>query len=128
MWRLLLGGFFVAHGLVHAAVWAAPTKEGGMPFDPKHSWALSSLGVEQGARALAVSLALLATAAFVAVGIGVWAGQEWWRPLAIGSAAGSFALMVLYFHPWLSVGVLLDLGIFAALVWTAWPPASTVGS
>jgi hypothetical protein len=57
MWRFLLGGLFVAHGLVHAAVWAAPTKEGGMPFDPKHSWALSALGLGPSARSLAVALA-----------------------------------------------------------------------
>jgi hypothetical protein len=128
VWRFLLGGLFVAHGLVHTAVWATPTKEGGMPFDPKRSWALSALGLGPSARSLAVALALLATAAFVAVGIGVWAGQGWWRPLAVASAAGSFALMALYFHPWLSVGVLLDVAIFAALVWTAWPPPSAVGS
>lgn len=128
MWRFLLGGFFVAHGPVHAAAWASPTKRGSMPFDPKHSWALSTLGLGPTARSVAITLALLATAAFVAVGIGVWIGQGWWRPLAIGSAAGSFALMVLCFHPWLSLGVLLDVGIFAALLWTAWPPASTVGS
>jgi len=128
MWRLLLGGFFVAHGLVHAAVWAIPPKEGGMPFDPKHSWALSALGLGQSARSLAVTSAVLATAAFVVVGIGVWAGQGWWRPLAIGSAAGSFALMVLYFHPWLSMGVLLDVGILSALVWTTWPWATVIGS
>jgi len=58
MIRILVGGFVIAHGLVTAAMWMMPAKEG-EPFRATHSWVIGD------ARSLAVALALVAAFGFV---------------------------------------------------------------
>jgi hypothetical protein len=41
-------------------------------------------------------------------------------PLAVVAAGLGLVLKTLYFHPWLSLGVLLDLGVLSAAL-TQWP-------
>jgi hypothetical protein len=38
--RVLLSLFFIAHGLVHAAIWAPKNDPEKTPFDASHSWLL----------------------------------------------------------------------------------------
>jgi hypothetical protein len=46
MLRLLVAGFLVAHGLIHATIYAAPRPaDAKAPFDAGHSWALSAVHV-----------------------------------------------------------------------------------
>ena len=41
MWRFVFIGFLIAHGVIHAAIWALPKPAGQQaPFDPAHSWVL----------------------------------------------------------------------------------------
>ncbi len=130
MWSWILGLFLIAHGLAHAAVWMAPIpREGeGVPFDPSHSWLLSGLVGGDSARLLSIILAAVATAAFVVGGVGLLAHGAWWRPLVIGAAAASLALIALYFHPWLSVGLALEVAILLSLLWANWPSRELVGA
>ena len=127
MWRWLIALFLVLHGLVHAAVWAAPVDDDA-PFDPKQSWLLDGLGLGGGTRMLSVLLALAATVGFVAVGIGLLAQQGWWRPLAVATAAASLGLILLYFNPWLSVGLAIEVAVLAAVLWADWPSEEFVGA
>jgi hypothetical protein len=131
VWRVLLGLFLVAHGLIHAAIWVTPkpTDPKAPPFDASRSWLLNALGVgESGARALRVVLALAATAGFAAAGLAVLFGAGWWRPLAVVSAAVSLVLMLVYFNSWLLLGVAIDVGIIAVLLVAGWPSKALVGS
>src|SRR3712207_1451541 len=114
MVRLLFGSFLIAHGLIHAAIWlpqafdvrtaADPTA----PFDPGHSWMLSGIG-NDGVRWLSVGLAVVATLAYVMAGAGLFAHQAWWRTLTLGATTASLALFLIYFTPWLSAAVLIDI-------------------
>jgi len=38
------------------------------------------------------------------------------------------ALLIIFWHPWLPVGVLIDVGVLIALLWAKWPPAAMIGS
>lgn len=129
MTKLLIGGFLIAHGLVHAAIWATPKGNGDQPFDPSHSWLLDAFGIAQGpARTLSVVLAAAAAAGFVAAGVALLAGSDWWRLIAIVTAAESLQLVLLFFNPWLILGAAIEVGILYALVVSRWPAEAVVGA
>jgi hypothetical protein len=107
MLRVLLGAFIVAHGLLTAFIWASPPKADA-PFRATHSWLVGE------ARLLAVVVALVAAAGFVLAGVGVIADQAWWAVTGIGAGAVALLLMILFFNPWLLVGIAISVGILYA--------------
>jgi hypothetical protein len=129
--RFAVGLFFVLHGLVHL-LYAAHSRRllelrPGFSW-PDGSWAFSRLLGEETTRVLASIFYPLAALGFVTGGIGVFAGQAWWRPVVAGSAAFSAAIMVLFWdgkRQRLSdqglIGVLINLAILAAVLLLRWP-------
>jgi hypothetical protein len=126
--RLLFASFLLAHGAVHAGfVSPRPVPAPGTPpwpFELGRSWLLSPIvpdpGVVRvlGLALVAVTLAGFSLAAMASLGLlppGLWAPS-----VAIG-AAGSLALLVLFFHPWLLLGVAIDLGLLWAVL-VRWAP------
>jgi hypothetical protein len=76
------------------------------------------------------ALWLLVITGFVATGVGVWSQWEWWRGVAIASAAVSLLGLVLFaqpLQPIYSAG-LMDIAILVALLLVHWPSAKLVGS
>ena len=123
MWRLIFIGFLIAHGAVHAAIWASPkAKAAGAPFDPSHSWLLGSQ------RGLAIGLALVAAGLLASAGIGLWTHAEWWRGIGTAALGTSFALMVVYFNPWFLPIEAVNLGLIIGLLWLDWPSRAMVGA
>jgi hypothetical protein len=53
--------------------------------------------------------------------VGVPGLSNVWQAAAVIAASLSLLLLVLYWHPWLVIGALLDLVLFGALVWPRWP-------
>jgi hypothetical protein len=129
MTRLLFAAFLLAHGAIHAAFISPrpPATAGGpaWPFDLGHSWVLAPLGLDPGVgRLLGVALVALtlggfALAALSALGIGP-AGL-WPTAVTIGAIA-SIALLALFFHPWLVLGVAIDLVLLWAVLVANWEP------
>lgn len=75
MIRWLVGLFFIAHGLVLAAVWLVPPK-GDAPFNSSRSRLLGIFGVGEGPmRSLALTLVVIAAIGFVLGGVGWFATQ-----------------------------------------------------
>ncbi len=132
--RLLLAAFLLAHGLVHLMFFSPPppATAGGpsWPFALDRSWALTPLGVPADAmRVLGTALIALTIAGFAlaaVVALGILPSSLWVPTIAIGAAA-SLALLVLFFQPWLILGVAID----AVLLWTAliaaWSPTALAG-
>jgi hypothetical protein len=108
MIRILIGGFLVAHGLVHVAVWATP-QQPGAPFDASDSWLLGST------RGLGVVLAVVAAVVLVAGGVALFADAAVWQPLTIVGLAGSLLLDVLYFNLWLGFITVVNAVLLVAL-------------
>jgi hypothetical protein len=132
--RVLLAGFLVAHALVHAAFLAPrpPAVAGGppWPFELDRSRMLRTLGVGgEAARRLGMSLLVPALGGFVlasAAALGIGPAVLW--PAAIGvGALGSLALLVTFFHPWLVLGVAIDLAMLAGVLLVGWPPGGFAG-
>lgn len=125
LWNLLLGLFLIAHAAIHTGfVVPRPATSGGppWPFDPSHTWLPIGLSAE-GCRRLAAGMLAACLGAFVLAGIaGVGLATHLWAPLTLIGALASAALLVLFFHRWLVVGLLID----AAVAWLAisgWTPA-----
>ncbi|MGB6422444.1 MAG: hypothetical protein WBD56_03400 [Anaerolineales bacterium] len=51
-----------------------------------------------------------------------------WRTVAVVSACLSLLLLILFWHPWLVVGDLSDIGILITLLWAKLPPHAMIGS
>ncbi|MQS10078.1 hypothetical protein FNX48_023795 [Streptomyces sp. IF17] len=124
MIRVVAVFLLFAHGLVHFAIWGSRSgPERPPPFRPDRSAPLSAVGVPEGAvHRMAVTLAVVTgllnwlAAVWLAVGSDRWAGA------AVGAAVCGLVLKTVWFNPWLSAGVLLDLGLLVAVA-QRWPAA-----
>jgi hypothetical protein len=113
----------VAHGLIHLAIWAPPppAPERPVPFVPDRSPVLTASRLPQTEiHSVALRLALVVTLAFALAGIATAFGAAWTPVAAACAAVLGLVLKLLFFHPWLTIGVLLDLAVLAAAV-SGWP-------
>ena len=130
MTKILVALFLLAHAGIHASfVSPRPAQTAGgpaWPFDLAHSWLLTPLGMAPdltrvlGLALLAVTVGAFALAALAALGI---TPASLWTPAIIVGAAASIGLLGAFFHPWLVLGIVIDV----ALVWLVsvgrWQPA-----
>jgi hypothetical protein len=127
--RLLLAVFLAAHGLIHLSYLApAPPRTAGgpeWPFEVTHSWLVSTLGMDAAAmRPLATALVIVTTMALLgaaAVAMG-WLSSTLWLPLLVAGTVGSLVTLALFFHPWLVVGIAIDLVLLWATLIGGWAP------
>jgi hypothetical protein len=126
---VLIAVFLLGHAGIHAAFLTPrpPATAGGpeWPFALGRSWLLGHIGMDPGlVRVLgyalvAATLGGFALAALAAMGLlpaGLWSAG-----VAIGSIA-SLALLGLFFHPWLVLGVGIDLALLWAVLIGSWTP------
>jgi len=121
--RLLFAAFLMAHGALHPAIYTLPYDPEKAAFNPNRSWALATAHVaEQPARTFSAAVSVMAGVLFLLSGVALLADSSLWVPLAASGAVLGFVLKGLYFHPWLIVGVLIDVGVLWAAA-AAWPPS-----
>jgi hypothetical protein len=138
MLKIALAIVLIAHGLVHAGLAAAPNpadpnaKPGAFFTSMERSWLLPQLGLNTSrVQWIGILLVAASTLGFVLAGLGIFgvAGLSTvWRMVAFISACLSLLLLILFWHPWLPVGVLINIGIMIALQWAKWPPVDIIGS
>ena len=126
--RLALAGFLLAHAAVHLGyVSRRPPATGGptWPFELGRSWLLTPLGVDPGlARAVGTALTLATIVAFVVAALaaaGLVAGA--WLPAIVAGTAASVVLLIVFFHPWLLLGVAIDVALLWVALGQGWTPA-----
>ncbi|MFF6783711.1 hypothetical protein [Streptomyces sp. NPDC012510] len=122
MTAFLVAAFLIMHGLLHPGVWTAPQQpDRPSPFDPGHSWALAAAHVSPApARAAALAIAWYTAVVYAIAGAGALASSGWWPTAALVAAGSGLVLKAVWFDPWLSIGVLLDVGVIVAVACT-WP-------
>ncbi|MBD0842085.1 hypothetical protein [Streptomyces sp. TRM68416] len=119
----LVSAFLFVHGLVHLTVWL-PHDTTEQPFNPRHSWALAAAGVPR-ARVVdraAIGMAAVTAMLYVIAGSAAAVQSSGWAAAALIAASAGLLLKALWFNPWLTLGVLLDVGVITA-VWASWPGA-----
>jgi hypothetical protein len=129
--RFVIGIFLVLHGLVHLLYVAHSRRllELGPEMDwPDRSWAFSKLLGDITTRLLASITYVFATLGFVAGGLGLFAGQAWWRPTIVTSAAFSGAFVLLFWDGKMqrltdqgAIAVLINGAILIAVLVLGWP-------
>jgi hypothetical protein len=126
MARLLLAGFLIGHGLIHPGIYAVPKNpDKPAPFDPNHSWALAAVHLaERQARSFSVTVSWLTALLFVGAGVAVLVQSSLWVAIAVCAAALGLLFKGLFFHPWLILGVLIDIGVLWAAA-AGWPGSLT---
>ena len=128
----LIAAFLIAHGAVHLAIWLPSQPDDAehqAPFAPDHSAVLTRTHMSPTTtHLLAERLAGATTIAYVVaglgVGLGVALGAGWAVAPAVVAALLGLTLKILYFNPWLSLGLLLDAAVLISAVW-AWPVSLT---
>lgn len=117
----------IAHGLVHASLNFVPFQPN-TPFwpswwrpEPGRSWLLSRIGLGPTAtRLIGGTLWVAAATGFVAAGLGALGLpilHNLWPVLAAVSAVVSLLMFALFWHPWLVVGLMINLLIVIVWVW-----------
>jgi hypothetical protein len=131
--RVLVGLALLAHTLIHSGYLspAPPRTAGGpdWPFEMSRSWLVSTAGLPAdavrplGTALVVVTILALAAAGLATIGIGV--SQEWWLWLVIVGAVASALTLVLFFHPWIVLGLLIDVVLLYLVLVSGWNPLST---
>jgi hypothetical protein len=127
--KLALAGFLLAHAAIHIGFISPrpPVTAGGpaWPFDVGHSWILGPLGVDaETSRVLAIALIAVILGGFALAGlaaIGIAPAVLWPIAVTIGGVA-SIAVLALFFHPWLVLGVAIDVVLLWAVNVANWAP------
>ena len=131
--KLALAGFLLAHAGIHAGFLSRPPATAGgpaWPFELCRSWLLGPLGLSAdvtrmlGLALFAATAGGLALAALAAIGL---LPEALWAPTATVGAVASIALLLVFFHPWLVLGVAIDLALLWAVLIASWSPASMTG-
>lgn len=124
MATFLVVGFLLVHGLLHLAVWLPhpdPRPDHPAPFEPDHSRVLTAVHVEQQTtHQVAVVLAVATAAVYVVSGLAVWIGLPSAAAIVALAAVIGLAMKVLYFDPWLLIGIGLDAMVLTSAV-AGWP-------
>ena len=131
MLRIIIGVFFVLHGLVHLLYFGQSQRlfelQAGLLW-PDGSWAFSKLLGDEATRWLASASCALAAIGFVAGGAGILAGQAWWHSPVVGSAAFFAVMLILLWDGQMqrlddkgAVGVLINIAILVVLLVLGWP-------
>jgi hypothetical protein len=124
MTTFLVVGFLLVHGMLHLAIWLPhpdPRPEHPAPFEPDHSRVLTAVHVEQQTtHRVAVVLAATTAAAYVVSAIAVGLDQPSAAGLVAIAAVIGLGMKVLYFDPWLLIGIGLDALVLTSAV-AGWP-------
>lgn len=126
MIRLLAAALLAVHGLIHIIGFVVPwgiAQVEGFPYRTSALAGAVALG-EPGARLVGVAWLVLAIG-FVVAGVTTWRRVAWAAPLTAALAVGSIVVCTLGL-PEAAFGIVVNVAILAALVWTAVARPSTV--
>ena len=131
MLNVVVGVFFVLHGLVHLLYfgqgWRIFELTPGLTW-PDNSWAFARLFGNETTRLLASMACILAAIGFAAGGAAVLLKQGWWQPVVVGAAVFSSVIYLVFWDGHMQklrdkggVGILINLVILAAVLGLRWP-------
>ncbi len=130
--QLMLALFLAAHGLIHASYLApAPPRTAGgpeWPFELTRSWLVTGLQLDPVlVRGVGIGLVVASTVLLVLAGLSTagWiVPQSWWSGLTLAGALTSLGTLLVFFHPWLALGLAIDLALVWLVVGAGWSPSS----
>ena len=131
MLRTVLGIFLIGHGIAHAGLASAPdpsdsdTNPGAFFTQRGRSRLFQYLDLDPLlVQRTGVVLVVISSVGFILVGMGVLGvpGLKMiWQGLVLISAVTSLILLFLFWHPWIILGVVIDVGLIFLVVLNGWP-------
>ncbi len=131
MLRTFFGLFLIAHAVAHAGLAAAPIpdnpdpKTGAFFTKVSRSWLFQKLELDGAVvKKIGIILVILTVLGLIIAGLGglgILGLNKIWSTAAVLSAGLSLILLILFWHPWLIVGVLIDPGLFLVSFGSKWP-------
>lgn len=130
--NLLLGAFLFGHAMIHFSYLApAPprTADGPeWPFEMAQSWLVTGVGLDPAlVRTLGTAMVLATITLFIAAAlstVGWLAPAEWWPGLVVAGAITSALALVMFFHPWIVLGLAIDGVLLWMTLVIGWSPAT----
>jgi hypothetical protein len=131
MLRTILGIFLIGHGIAHAGLASAP--------DPSESESTPGAFFTQKGRSrlflyfdfdpvlvqrAGIVLAAVSIIGFILAGMGVLGvpGLEIvWGVIALITSVVSLVLLILFWHPWIILGVVIDIVLILLAAFNSWP-------
>jgi hypothetical protein len=131
MLRTIFGIFLIGHGIAHAGLASAP--------DPSESDSSPGAFFTQKGRSrlfqhldldpilvqrLGIILVVISIVGFILSGLGILGipGLKMiWQGLVPITAIASLILLILFWHPWIILGVVIDVGLILLTVLNSWP-------
>jgi len=114
--RTLVGTLLLAHGAVHLLyLMPAPENDASWPFGLDESWVVPA----SARRGVGFTAAVAIAVVYLLVALAIWGvpGLDGWlRSLLIGGSVVSLALFGAYWHPWLSIGTGIAIGLLMVTV------------
>lgn len=120
--KILLGLFLIAHGLLHASYLTPKPDDAMYPFSFDKGWFAGIAG--SAAKPIGSTLAVIVIISFILAGLSIFgfpglAGL--WKIFTIIGAVSSLLLLALFWHPWLILGILINLLLLYGAVKLRWP-------
>lgn len=109
-WLVIL--FLMAHGGMHASYLTPKPDDPNYPFQLDNSWLLGELAKPVGAALIIITIASFVLAGLAMLGVPLLPGKI----LVIIGSLASIAILGLFWHPWLVLGIVIDL-IFLYGIW-----------
>jgi hypothetical protein len=129
--NIILGLFLIWHGLIHL-LYAGHTRRlfelrPGLTW-PDGSWLFSKLLGDEITRATAIVLLAASALGFVAGGLGLFLGQDWWRLAVTGAAILSSVIYLAFWNGKFqaldqqgALGILINLALVVSVWILQWP-------
>lgn len=133
MGKFILAFLLVMHGVIHLGyLTPAPTTDPNYPFRLNQSWLISGLSLgEPLVRVLGIALSLVTITGFLLAGLaaaGLLVSPQWGLPVTVAASVASLLLLLFFWHPWIILGVIIDLALIAGLLWLNWQPFGTLST
>lgn len=133
--KTLIAALLILHGLIVAAQSSGSFKPGagianpswlnGWPTNLGQSWLLSRAGeLSSPVATLGGVLYLLGGFLLIGAGLGLlgwFFPQAWWPTLALMGGGTSLVMLIVYLHPFYSVGLSASAAVLISVLWVHWP-------
>ena len=129
--RMVMGLFLIWHGLIHLIyaghTWRLFELRPGLTW-PDGSWLFSKLLSDKITQATAIVLLAVSALGFVAGGVGLFLGQDWWRLAVTGAAILSSVIYLAFWNGKFqaldqqgALGILINLALVVSVWILRWP-------
>lgn len=120
LWRILIGLFLIAHGLIHLMFLLKVTNDPKWPFNLNKSWLLPNVNTET-LRVLGTALVFISTIAFVLIGIAIIFGllsAKILAPAIVSAAVISLGLTTIFWAKDFWIVTLLNSAIIGIVLFS----------